>query len=121
MHYIDTKKYGFRVCVILFSFYSIHFEVYIYLPCINTQQRATAPFDGTPIIPSSDHLKTGLYQGSDDRCEGDGNYDLICMLQKSQAIHDCNQSVLAIVSDLNIFLFSITIVDLIYRSALVRL
>ena len=74
-----------------------------------------------PLISSSDHLKTGLYQGSADRCEGDRNFDLICLLQKSQAIHYCDQSMLAIVRDLNIFVFSITIVYLILRSAKLRL
>ena len=115
------RKYGFKVCVILFSFYSINFEVYIYLPCTNKHQQATAPFDNTPVISSSDHQKTGLYQGSHNCCEGDSNSDLICLLQKYQAIHYCDQSVLAIVPDLNIFVFSIMIVDLILRSALVRL
>ena len=43
------------------------------------------------------------------------------MIQKSQAIHYCNQSVLEIVPDLNIIVFIITIVDIILRSALVRL
>ena len=28
------------------------------------------------VIKPSDHWNTGLYQGSDDRCEGDRNYDL---------------------------------------------
>ena len=37
-------KYGFKVCVILFGFYSSHFKVYIYLPCINTQWKTTKPF-----------------------------------------------------------------------------
>ena len=96
-------------------------KVYIYLLCINTQLQETAPLDNTPDISSSYHQKKGLYQGSDDRCEGDCNYDLIRLLQQSQAIHYCNQSVLAIVPDLNIFLFSIKIVDLISRSALVQL
>ena len=96
-------------------------KVYIYLPCINTQQQATAPFDDTPVISSSDHRKTGLYQGSSHRCEGDCNSYLIILLQKYQAIRYWNQSVLAIFPDLNIFVFGITIFDLIFRSALVRL
>ena len=61
-----------------------------------------------------------MYQGSADRCEGDHKSDRICLLQPSQAIHHCNQSVLAIVPDLNIFIFSVTIFDLISRSALTR-
>ena len=107
------QKYAFRVCVILVSLYSINFEVYIYLPYINTHQQETAPFDNTPVISSSNHQKTGLYQGSADHCEGDRNSDLIRLLQQYQAINYCNQSVLAIVPDLNIFVFSIMIVDLI--------
>ena len=82
-------------------------KVYIYLPCINTQLQETAPFDDTHVISSSDHQQTGLYQGSDKGCEGYRNYDLICLLQQSQAIHYCNQLVLAIVPDLNIFVFDI--------------
>ena len=96
-------------------------EVHIYLPCINRQRRAKAPFGDAPGISSSDHRKTGLYQGSDNRCEEYFNSDLIRMLQQSQSIHYCNHLVLAIVPDLNIFVFSITIVDLISKSALVRL
>ena len=96
-------------------------KVYIYLPCINTQQQATAPFDDTPVISSSDHQKTEIYQGSDSHCEGDRNSDLIRLLQQYQAIHYCNQSVLEIVPDLNVSIFSITIVGIISRSALVRL
>ena len=69
--------------MISFSFYSIHFEVYIYLPCINTNQQAAAPFDDTPVISSSTHQKTGLDQGSADRCDGERNSDLIRLLQKS--------------------------------------
>ena len=94
--------------------------VYIYLPSMNTQQRETETFDDTPVISSRDHQKTGIYQGSDDRCKGDCNSDLIRLLQKSQLIHYCNQSVLAIVPDLNILVFIITTVDLISRSALVQ-
>ena len=115
------QKYGFKVCVILFSFYSIHFKVCIHLPCINTQRQSRAPFDYTPVISSSNHQKTGLYQGSANCCEGYRNSGLMCLLQKSQSIHYCNQSVLAIVPDLNIFVFSVMIVVLIFRSALVRL
>ena len=114
------RKYGFKVCAILFSFYSIHFKVYIYLSCINTQQIIIAPFDIIPVISYSDHRTTGLYQGSADRCEGDCNSDIIFLLQPSQTIQYCNQSVLAIFPDLNIFVFSIKIFDLISGSALVR-
>ena len=95
------------------------YKVYIYLPCINTQKHTTTPFDDTPVISSSYHQTIGLYQGSVDSCEVDHNSDIICLLQQFQAIHYCNQSVLVIVPDLNIFIFSITIVDLISRNTLV--
>ena len=97
-----------------------NYKIYIYLTCINTQQWTTEPLNDTPVISSSDHQTEGMYQGSADCCEGDRNSDIIRLLQQSQAIHYCNQSVLAIVSDLNILVFSITIFDLISRSALVR-
>ena len=38
------QKYGFKVYVILFGFYSTHFKVYIHLPCINTHRGTTTPF-----------------------------------------------------------------------------
>ena len=95
-------------------------KVYIYLPCINTQRRTIAPFDDTPVISSSDRRNTGLYQGSTNSCEGDRNSYTIRLLQKSHKIHYCDQSVLEIVPDLNIFVFSITIFDIISRSALVQ-
>ena len=60
-------------------------------------------------------------KGSANRCEGYCNSDLFCLLRKSQAIQYCNQSVLLIVPDQNIFLFGIMIVDLISSSSLVRL
>ena len=96
------------------------YKVYIYLPSINTQRQKTAPFDETSVISSRHHLTTGIYQGSADLCEGDRNSDIIRLLQKYQEIHYCNQSVLAIFPDLNIFIFSITIFDIIPISALVR-
>ena len=114
------RKYGFKFCVILFCFYSINFKVYIYLPRINVHWRTTEPFDDTSVISSSDPQKRGIYQGSAYICEGDCNSDLICLIQKSQAIYCCNKSVLAIVPYLNILILSITIVDIISRSALVR-
>ena len=117
--FLILRKYGCKVCMILFSFYSTHFKVYIHLPCINSQRQKTASFDDTPVILSSDCYNTGLYQGSADCCEGFRNSDIIRMLQQSQTIHYCNQSVLAIVPDLNIFIFSITIIDLISRSTII--
>ena len=55
-------------------------KVYIYFSCINTQQQATSPFKDTPVIspPQSKHLRTGLYQGSDDSCEGDRDSYINC-------------------------------------------
>ena len=96
------------------------YKVYIYLPCINTQKLTTSPFDETPVISSRYHQTTGMYQGSADRCEGDRNSNIIRLLQQTQTIHYCNQSVLAFVLDLNIPVFSITVVDIISRSSLVR-
>ena len=114
------QKYSFEVCVILFGFYSTHFKVHIHLPWINTQWRTTSPFDNTPVISSNDLQNTGLYQGSADCCEGDCNSDIIFLIHQSQTIYYCNHSVLAIVPDLNILVFSITIFDLISRSTLLR-
>ena len=106
--------------MISFGFYSTNFKVYIYLLCINTQRRTTSPFYDTPVISSSNFAKTGLYQGSANHYEGDRNSDIICLFQKSQEVHYCNQSVLAIVPDLKIFVFSINFFDPISKSALVR-
>ena len=97
------------------------YKAFIYLPCINTQQLTTAPLDITPVISYINHQTTVLYQNSADRCEGYRNSVIICLLKPSQIIHYCNQSVLAIVPDLSIFVFSINIFDLISRRALVRL
>ena len=96
------------------------YKVFIYLLNINTQWRTTATFNDTPIISYSDHRKTGLYQGSSERREGYQNFGIISLLQPAQVIHYCNQSVLAIVTNLKISVFSIMIFDLISRSALVR-
>ena len=113
------RKYAFKDCVIYFGFYSTHLKVYIHLPFISTQRKTTALFDNTPVISSSNFRRTGLYQGSDDFCEGDRNSDIIRLIHPYQTIHYCNQSVLVIIPDLNIFVFSITIFDLILRIALV--
>ena len=120
MYYVVLQKYGFKVCVILFDFYSTHYNVFIYLPCINKQRRTTAPFNITHILASSILLTLIMYQGSADNYEGDCKSDVISLLQQSLTIHYCNQSVLTIVPDLNIFVWIITIFDLISRSALVH-
>ena len=101
-------------------FNSTRFKFYIHLPSINTQRQTTAPFDNTPIISSSNHQTTWLYQRLANCCEEDRNSDIIRLLQPYQAISYCNKSVLVIVTDLNIFVFSIKIFDIISRSALVR-
>ena len=103
------QKYGLKVCVILFGFYSTRYKVYIHLPCINTQRRRAAPFTITPIISSSDHQTAGMYQVSAHSCEGDHNSSIICLLQPSHTIRYYNQSVLVIFPYLNIFVFSITV------------
>ena len=115
------QKYGFEVCVISFGFYSTPFKVCIHLPCINIQQQTKAPFEITPVISYRYLQTTGMYQGSADSGEVDRNSDIIRPLCPSQKIHYCNQSVLAIVPDLNIFVFSITVFGLILRISLVLL
>ena len=97
-------------------------EVYIYFPCVSTQQRATAPSENAPIIspPHSKHLKTGIYQGSANICEVDPDSDL-----NRQASAILGNTSLQPTSVRNCFeperyLFSIAIVDLISISALVR-
>ena len=97
-------KYGFKVCVILFGFYSTHYKLYIHLLCIKKQGKTTAPFDITHVISSSNRQTPRLYQGLDNCCEGDRNSNINCLLQPSQKIQYCNQSVLAIFPDLNIFI-----------------
>ena len=96
------------------------YKGYIYSPTINTQRLTLSPFDDTPVISYSDHQTAGLYQGSADCYERYCKSNIICRLQQSQTIHYCNQSVLAVVLDLNIFVFGITIFDIISRIALVR-
>ena len=113
-------KYGFKVCVILFGFYSTQFKVYIHLPCINTQRQTTSPFNITPDISSRNCQTTWLYQGSANNCKVYHNYNIIRLLQPSQAIHYSKQSGLAIVLDLNILVFSITSFDVISIIPLVR-
>ena len=57
------QKYGFKVCVISFGFYSTHFKVYTRVPSINTHRQTTALLDETPVISYSDHQTTGIFQG----------------------------------------------------------
>ena len=120
VYYVVLRKHGSIVCVISFFFYSIHYKVYIYLPCINTHRRTIAPFNITHILASSDCQTPRLYQGSDDCYGGNHNSDVICLIQPSLTIHYCNQSVLAIVPYLNIFVWSMKIFDLVSSSGLVQ-
>ena len=114
------QKYGFKVYVISINFYSAHIKVYIHLPCINTHPQKTASFDITNIISYREFQIPRLYKGSANFCEGDRNSDRIRLLRPYQTIQYCNQSVLAIVPDLNIFVWSVTIIVSICRSALVQ-
>ena len=114
-HWIIFVPYFVAQLVIMFIY-----KVYIYLPCMKTQQWTTAQFDVTPVISSSNHQTTGLYQGSVNSCEGYRNFNIISLIHQYQTICYCNQSVLEIVPDLKIFVVSITIFDLISRSALVQ-
>ena len=115
VYYVVLQKYGFIVCVISFDFYSTHYKDYMYLSCINTQWQTTAPFNINHVLSYRDPRTPRLYQGSASHCEGDCNLDVICLLQPYLTIHYCNQSVLAIVPYLNIFIWSITIFYLISR------
>ena len=106
--------------MISFSFYLVHFEgFYIFTPHQHTAMKKSS-FNNTSVISSSDHQKTGLHLGSANRCERDFNLNIISLLQQSYTIHYFNQSVLAIVPELIIFVFSNMIIDHILRSALVR-
>ena len=106
--------------MILFDFYLTHYKVYIHLPCIITQRRTTAPLEFTHVLLSRELQTPRLYQGSEDSCGGDFNFNVVSMVQQFLTIHYCNQSVLAIVPDLNTFLSIIKIFDLISRSSLVH-
>ena len=114
------QKYSFKACVISFGFYSTHYKVYIHILCIRTKRQTTEPFNITHVISYIDNQTPILYQGSADSCEGYRNSDIIRLLQPSQTIHYCNQSVLLIVQDLNVFVFSIMIFALTLRRALVH-
>ena len=116
---VVLEKYGFIVCAISFDLYSTHNKDYIYLPCINTQWQTTAPFNITHVLSSSDCQTPRLYQGSANHCGEYRNSDVINLLQPYLTIHYCNQSVLAIFPDLNIFVWYYDF-DLISRSALVH-
>ena len=85
------NKYGLKVCVTLFGFYSTHYKVYIHLPCINTQQQTSVQFNITHVISSSDRQPARLYQVSAFSYEGNRNSGIVPLLQPSQTIHYFNQ------------------------------
>ena len=97
-------------------------KVYIHFLYINTQRQENAPFDDTTVILplQSEHLRTGIYQGSANCCEGDCDYDLNFLasailgnaLLQPKRVSDCPGPERDILS--------IAIVDIISRSALVR-
>ena len=101
--------------MIFVDFYSTHYKVYIHITHIITQWWTKAPFDINHFISYSNRQTPRLYQGWADCCEGDCNLDIIRLLQPSQTIQYCNQSVLEIVPDLNIFVWTIISVDPISR------
>ena len=115
------QKYSFQVCVISFGLYSTSFKFYIHLPCMKTQNKRTATFNINSVISYNYSQATRLYQGSANFSEGDFNSDIIHLLHQYHTIHYCNQLVLAIIPDLTIFFWSITIFDIISRSTLVQL
>ena len=96
-------------------------KVYIYFLCINKQRGAISQFDNNPFISPlrSKYWTTGIYQGSDDPCKGDRDSDLNCLaseilgntLLQPTNVSDCSGPELDV--------FSIVIVDLILRSAVV--
>ena len=101
--------------MILFDFYSTHYKVYIHIPHIIKKWWTKAPFNINHVISYSDLQTPRLYQGWTDRCEGDCNLDIVRLLQPYQIINYCNQSVLVISPDLNIFVWTIIIVNIISR------
>ena len=119
LYYVVLQTFGFIVCVISLDFYSTQYKVYIYLPCINTHRWTIAPFNVTHVLSYIDHRTQKRYQGSASHYEGDCNLDVICLIQPFLTIHYCNQSVLAIVPDLNIFVWYYDF-DLVSRSALIH-
>ena len=78
------RKYGVKVCVIYFDFYSAHYKVYIHLPWINTQQQTSASFDIINVISSINCQSPRLYKGSANYCERDCDSDIIRLLQPYQ-------------------------------------
>ena len=113
-----NKNYSLKVCVYSFDHYSARYKVYIRLSCINTQQTTTSSFDITNVISSIKCQLLRLYQGSANCCEGHSISDIIRLLQPYQKIRYCNQSMLVIVPDLNIFFWSITIKGITSRRSL---
>ena len=115
-YYIITFKYTyiFKFCyhdneVCCLPYIGAEFRIlficnFFNLPCIIAQRQTTAPFDRTHFLSSSDRLMPRLYQGSADLSEVDRNLDVIPLLHPYLTINYCNQSVLSIFPDLNIFI-----------------
>ena len=118
---LTLQKYGIEVCVILLVFIQHILKFISIHPASlhsNEQQHNSATLLSYQIMTAK---TKGLYQGSGNYSEKDQNSNIFCLLEQSQAIQYCNQSLLLIIADLNIFIFSITDFDLILRSALVQL
>ena len=107
VYYVVLQKYGFIVCVISFFFFLTCYKFCIYFSCINTHRQTIAPFNINHFYSSSDCHTRGRYQVSANHYWGYRNSDVIHLLQPFLTIHYCNQSVLAIVPDLNIVVWSI--------------
>ena len=58
-----TTKYDYKVCVVLFDFYSTQYKVYIHLPCIITQQRTKATLNSSHATSSSGSIHWNFIRG----------------------------------------------------------
>ena len=110
------QKRSFKACVIWLYLYSTHYKVNIHIPCIKKQRQTTESFYITHVVSSSNRWTPRLYQLSDDSFEGDHNADTIRLLQPSQTIHYCNQSMLAIFIVL-IYSFEVLLFYISFREA----
>ena len=104
--------------MILFDFYSTRNKVYIHLSCIIAQQKTLSQFESTLVLSSCNLRTSIMYQGSDVHCNRDHNSFLICLLQPYLKFVSCNISVLVIVPNLNILVWSIKMFFLILRNVL---
>ena len=108
-----TMLYYKNTALLFVWFRLISIQLIIKVICIYPAsthiRRIKAPFNINHFVSYRDHRRPRRYQGSANHCEKDCNLDVICLIQQFLTIHYCNQSVLAIVPDLNIFVWSITI------------